>query len=68
MKQNMGSGDRTIRVFLTIVIAILLLTHVLKGTWAIVLGILAIIFLATSLFGVCPVYMPFKSSTLKKKS
>ena len=68
MKQNMGSGDRTIRVFLTIVIAILLLTHVLKGTWAIVLGILAIIFLATSLFGVCPVYMPFKGSTLKKKS
>jgi O-antigen/teichoic acid export membrane protein len=68
MKQNMGSGDRTIRVFLTIVIAILLLTHVLKGTLAIVLGILAVIFLATSLFGVCPLYIPFKISTLKKKS
>jgi hypothetical protein len=68
MKQNMGSGDRTIRVFLTVVIAILLLTHVLKGALAIVLGILAVIFLATALFGVCPGYMPFKGSTQKKKS
>jgi O-antigen/teichoic acid export membrane protein len=68
MKQNMGSTDRTIRVFLTIVIAILLLTHVLKGTLAVILGIVAVIFLATSLFGVCPLYIPFKISTLKKKS
>jgi hypothetical protein len=41
---------------------------VISGTWAIVLGILAIIFLLTSLIGVCPLYMPFKISTKKKSS
>ncbi len=68
MKQNMGSTDRTIRVFLTIVIAVLLLTHVLKGALAIILGIVAVVFLGTSLFGVCLLYIPFKVSTLKKKN
>jgi small-conductance mechanosensitive channel len=66
MKKNMGAADRIIRTILAIVVAILYFTDQITGTAAIVLGIIAIVFLLTSLVGFCPLYVPFKLSTLKK--
>lgn len=66
MKKNMGTLDRIIRVSLVVLIAILYFTNVISGTWAIILGILAVVFLLTSLVGFCPLYLPFGISTRKK--
>ena len=65
MKKNMGSLDRIIRISIVVLIAILYFTNVISGTLAIILGIVALVFLLTSLVGVCPLYMPFKISTRK---
>ncbi|WP_420629109.1 YgaP family membrane protein [Candidatus Leptofilum sp.] len=65
MKQNMGSADRIIRVVLAVAVAVLYFTNLISGTAAIILGILAIVFLLTSVVGFCPLYAPFKLSTKK---
>jgi hypothetical protein len=62
----MGTADRIIRILVVIVIAILFFTKQITGTLGIILGILAVIFLLTSLVGFCPLYVPFKLSTKKK--
>jgi hypothetical protein len=67
MKQNMGTIDRVIRVLLAIVVLVLYLTGNISGTAAIILGIFAVIFVLTSLVGFCPLYVPLKISTKKKK-
>ncbi len=66
MKRNMGTLDRSIRLVLVVLVAVLYFTNVISGAWAIVLGILAVVFLITSLVGVCPLYLPFGISTRKK--
>ena len=66
MKKNMGTIDRVIRIVLAIVVAILYLNGSITGTVAIILGILAVVFIITSLIGFCPLYLPFKISTIKK--
>lgn len=66
MKKNMGSSDKAIRIIAAIVIAILYFTNVITGTLAIILGVIAIVFLLTSVMGFCPGYIPLKFSTLKK--
>lgn len=63
MKTNMGSIDRVIRIALALLVGLLYFTGQISGTLAIVLGVLAIIFLATSFIGFCPLYAPFKFST-----
>jgi hypothetical protein len=63
----MGNIDRIIRVLISLVIIVLYFTNVLTGTLAIILLIISGILLLTSLFSVCPIYMPFGLSTLKKK-
>lgn len=67
MPKNMGTVDRIIRVLLAVVVAILFLTNQLSGVAAIILGILAVVFLLTSLFAFCPLYLPFKINTGAKK-
>ncbi len=66
MKKNMGSGDRIIRTIIALVVGILYFTGVLSGTAAIILGILAVIFLLTSAIGTCPLYLPVGLSTKKQ--
>ena len=66
MKQNMGSFDRIIRVIIAIVIATLYFANVISGTVAIVLLVLAGVFILTSLVSFCPLYLPFGISTKKK--
>ncbi len=68
MKKNIGTVDKAIRILLTITIAGLYLTHLISGTVAIVLLVLAIILVVTSFVGICPLYLPFGLSTRKKGS
>ena len=65
MKKNMGSVDRIIRLVLVALVAVLYFTNVISGTLALILGILAVVFLITSLISFCPLYVPFKISTRK---
>jgi len=67
MKKNMGLADRVIRAAAAVIVAVLYFTGQISGTAAIVLGLLAIVFLVTSFIGVCPLYIPFKLSTRKKE-
>ena len=66
MKKNMGIIDKVIRIFVAIVIAVLYFTNQISGTTAIVLLILAGIFIVTSFISFCPLYYPFGISTKGK--
>lgn len=67
MKKNLGNTDRIIRVLIAAIVAVLYFTHVIGKVEAIVLGILSLIFVATSLIGFCPLYALFGISTKKKE-
>jgi hypothetical protein len=67
MKKNMGTVDKVIRVLVAVVVLILYFTHVISGTLAIILILLAVVFVATSVLGFCPLYLPFGLSTRKKE-
>lgn len=66
LHKNMGTLDRIIRLVIAAVIAVLYFTHILSGGLAIILGIVAVVFVLTSLVGFCPLYIPFGISTCKK--
>ncbi|MFM9984401.1 MAG: DUF2892 domain-containing protein [Flavobacteriales bacterium] len=66
MKPNMGTEDKILRIVAAIVIAILYFTNVISGTVAIVLLVLAAVFILTSLVSFCPLYAPFGLSTRRK--
>ena len=66
MKKNMGTIDRSIRILLAITVIILYITGKITGIAAIILGILAFVFIITSLIGFCPLYLPLKISTIGK--
>lgn len=68
MKKNMGKADRILRILLAVVIAVLYFTDSISGTAAIILLILAGIFILTSFVGFCPLYAPFRISTRKKEA
>ncbi|MGM0432610.1 MAG: YgaP family membrane protein [Spirochaetota bacterium] len=68
MKKNMGNVDRVIRVILGVLIVIFFAAGELTGTAAVVLGIVAAVLLITSVVGTCPLYVPFRISTLKQKN
>ena len=67
MQKNMGSIDRSLRIAAAVVLAVIGLTGAAGTVWSIVLGAAAVMFLATSFIGVCPLYIPLHLSTLKKK-
>jgi hypothetical protein len=59
----MGTLDRIVRTLLAVVVGVLYYLEIISGTVAIVLGVLAVVFLITSLIGTCPLYLPFGLST-----
>jgi hypothetical protein len=61
MTCNIGKTDRIIRVIVGVAIAAL--AFYFKSWW----GLLAVVPLATAAIGFCPLYVPFKISTVKKK-
>lgn len=67
MKQNMGFIDKTIRILVALAILALYFTHVLSGTAALVLFVIAGIFVLTSFVGSCPIYHMLRWSTKQKK-
>jgi len=66
MKKNMGTIDRTIRVILALAIAVLYFMNVISGTLAIVLLVIAVVFVLTSVIGYCPLYSLLGISSRKR--
>ncbi len=66
MKINMGIVDRIIRIVLAAAVAVLIALNQLSTAAAVVLGILAVVFLATGIVGTCPLYMLLGISTKRK--
>jgi hypothetical protein len=66
MKKNMGTADKILRILVAIVIAGLYFANIISGTVAIILLILAGVFILTSFMSFCPLYYPFGISTKKK--
>jgi hypothetical protein len=66
MKKNMAVADRILRVVLVALVAVLYFAHMLSPVAAIILGILAVVFLLTSIVGMCPIYALLGISTKRK--
>jgi hypothetical protein len=66
MNKNMGSADRIVRALLAVAAAIVIISGAVTGTAAVILGIIAAVLLLTSLVSFCPLYAPFKISTISK--
>ena len=67
MKKNMGTIDRSVRILVAAVVALLYFTNVIAGTLAVVLLAVSAIFVITALLGFCPLYTLIKASTSKKE-
>lgn len=65
MAKNMGTLDRVLRAIVAAVLAVLIFNGTLGGALAIVAGVVAVIFLLTSLIGFCPLYRPLGISTCR---
>ena len=68
MKKNMGALDKSLRVLIAIIIALLYYLDVIEGTLAYVLMAIAIIFLITSFISFCPLYTILGINTCRRKS
>ena len=66
MTKNMGLVDRVVRILVAAVVAYLYISGGIGGWQALVLGIVAVVFVVTSAIGFCPAYLPFKISTCRK--
>jgi len=67
MKKNIGNTDKLIRLILALVIAVLYFLNVITGTLALVLGIVAVVLVATSLLNFCGLYAILGINTCKTK-
>ena len=67
MKKNLHSIDRLVRIIFALVLAVLIFNGTLTGFAAILLGIFAVVFLATGIISFCPLYKAVGISTLKEK-
>jgi hypothetical protein len=67
MKKNIGTIDKAVRILIAAVVVLLYFTNVISGILAIVLLAFSAVLVITSLVGVCPLYLPVKISTNKKK-
>lgn len=56
MRKNMGAADKLIRLIVAAIIAILFFMDVITGKLALVLLIVAGVFVLTSLISFCPLY------------
>ncbi len=67
MKKNLHLIDRVVRIALALVLAVLIFNGTLTGVAGILLGIFAVVFLATGIISFCPLYYALGFSTLKDK-
>ncbi len=68
MKKNIGSVDKLVRILIATLIAILYFANLISGSVAIILLILAGVFLLTSFLNFCPIWYAFGISTRSKES
>ena len=68
MKKNMSLADRTIRIVIASIFAVLYVMEVITGTWGILLISLAAVLLVTSIIGNCPLYTVFGFNTCKRNA
>lgn len=66
MKANMGTTDRIIRIIAALAVGALYYFGIISGILAIILGVLAVVFVLTSLVSFCPMYPIFGLSTKKE--
>ncbi|MFK7952739.1 MAG: DUF2892 domain-containing protein [Ekhidna sp.] len=66
MKKNIGSIDKVVRILAAIAIIAFYYAGIMSGLVATILLAVAVIFIATSFIGTCPLYLPFGLSTRKK--
>lgn len=66
MKKNIGSADKIIRLLVAVIIAGLFFANLITGTTAIILLVLAVVFILTSLVGTCPIYLALGLNSNKK--
>jgi hypothetical protein len=67
MKKNVGSTDKWIRVIIALIIVALYFGNVITGTLAIVLLVVAGIFILTGFVGFCGLYTLLGINTCTKK-
>lgn len=67
MKKNMGRTDSRMRTIAALIILLLYFFKLISGTLAIILLVLAVVFLITSAFQYCPLYSWLGVSSLRKK-
>ncbi len=67
MKKNVGTTDKWIRILIALVIVALYFANVISGTLAIVLLIIAGIFIITGFVGFCGLYTLLGINTCRKK-
>jgi hypothetical protein len=63
MKRNMSNTDRLLRLIVAAVFGYLYFSGVVTGGLGILLIVLGAVFLLTSIFAFCPLYVLFKFST-----
>ena len=63
----MGSTDKTIRLILAAIIAVLFSLGYISGTFGIVLLVVSVIFAAISFLSFCPIYKVFGINSCKVK-
>jgi hypothetical protein len=68
MKKNMGRPDQRIRSVIAIIFSILFFGGVVTGVWGNVIFTIALVFFATSILRVCPLYSLLGISTCNVKS
>ncbi len=69
MKKNVGIYDTIFRLIFAIVVALLIFLGILKGLWAIILGIAGGVLLITGLVGWCGLYaaLGIRTCPMKEK-
>jgi hypothetical protein len=67
MKKNMGKADRSIRILIALVIAVLFYMEIITGTLGIILLVAAGVFVLTSMISFCPLYTLLGINTCKTK-
>jgi hypothetical protein len=67
MKKNMGTLDRAVRLIVAILITVLYFTGTISETTALLFGVVAVIFVTTSMMGFCPIYPLLGINTCKNK-
>jgi len=67
MKLNMGQADRAVRLVVAAVLVSTIVMQWVNGLLMIIAGVLALVMLGTAVVRVCPLYLPFGLSSLRKK-